>query len=134
MSPVTRLLVVDDSADTRTSLKLLLERAGYHVELAENGAHALEAQRRAPVQVLITDIFMPETDGLETITRFRHDYPRVKIIAMSGGGARLRGAPYLETAAVAGADALLRKPFDIKALLEALRRLAPLSPPPGSRA
>jgi CheY-like chemotaxis protein len=121
---MTRLLVVDDSADTRESMKLLLERAGYRVELAENGAQALAAQRRRAADVLITDIFMPETDGLETIEAFKREFPQVKIVAMSGGGVRVGGTVYLETARIAGADAMLRKPFEMKALLEALRALA----------
>ena len=122
-----RLIVADDNADTRQSLKLLLERAGYEVELAPDGGGALELQRRRPADVLITDIFMPETDGLETITAFRREFPRTRIIAMSGGGVRVKGEPYLETAATAGADATLQKPFDIKVLLRALQDLAPAS-------
>ncbi|MGQ0546544.1 MAG: response regulator, partial [Betaproteobacteria bacterium] len=74
-----RLLIADDDADTREALRLLLEREGYEVETAADGARALAAQRSRPAQVLITDIFMPESDGLETIARFRRDYPGVKI-------------------------------------------------------
>ena len=62
-----RLLVADDDADMRQSMRLLLERAGYEVGLAQNGAKALELQRTRPADVLITDIFMLESDGLETI-------------------------------------------------------------------
>jgi len=120
---VTRILVVDDSADTRQSMKLLLERAGYLVELAENGVRALERQRQQAAQVLVTDIFMPEADGLETIEAFRREFPAVKIVAMSGGGLRVGHERYLETAGVAGAHAMLRKPFDIKVLLQALGQL-----------
>jgi len=119
----TRLLVADDDADTRHSMKLLLERAGYEVELAENGTQALQQQRERPADVLITDIFMPETDGLETIQRFRREFPQVRIIAMSGGGVHVKGEKYLATAGIAGADAILRKPFQTKHLLETLRSL-----------
>jgi CheY-like chemotaxis protein len=125
---MTRLLVVDDSADMRESMKLLLERAGYRVELAGNGTEALAAQRRRAADVLITDIFMPEADGLETIEAFKREFPQVKILAMSGGGVRVGGAVYLETARVAGADAMLRKPFEMKVLLQALQELAPRPP------
>lgn len=132
----TRLLIADDDPDTRLSLKLLLERAGYEIELAPNGSQALELQRSRPVDVLITDIFMPETDGLETIESFRRDFPNVAIIAMSGGaGPLIDSAVYLDTAGIAGADAVLRKPFDVKSLLRALRSIRPdrASPPPASR-
>ncbi len=119
-----RLLVVDDNDDMRQSMKRLLERFGYHVELAANGARAIEMQGRVDAQVLITDIFMPDTDGLETIKQFRSQYPAVRIIAMSGGGGTLREADYLSTASVAGADAVLRKPFSPDNLLQALTDIA----------
>jgi CheY-like chemotaxis protein len=123
-----RVLVADDSADMRESLKLVLERAGYEVRLAADGSHALEMQRAAPCDVLITDIFMPECDGLETITGFRREFPAVKIIAMSGGGLRIvRGQQYLQTAQAAGADATLNKPFDPKSLLQVLQDFASTS-------
>jgi CheY-like chemotaxis protein len=109
-----RLLIADDSADMRESLKLVAD-----------GTRALEMQRAQPADVLITDIFMPERDGLETITSFRREFPQTRIVAMSGGGLRIGGKLYLETAGIAGADAVLRKPFDPKSLLELLRSLAP---------
>ena len=116
-----RLLVVDDNEDMRHTMKRLLERLGYEVEIAANGAHALEMQSRVAADVLITDIFMPDTDGLETINLFKASFPHVKIIAMSGGGASIREADYLSTASVVGADAVLRKPFSKESLLAALQ-------------
>src|SRR5688572_31645584 len=85
-----RLLVVDDNEDMRQTMKRLLERLGYEVEVAANGARALEIQHKVAADVLITDIFMPDTDGLETINHFKASFPHVKIIAMSGGGASIR--------------------------------------------
>jgi CheY-like chemotaxis protein len=121
-----RLLVTDDSADMRESMRLLLERAGYQVTLAENGQHAFELHQRQAADLLITDIFMPEADGLETIALFKRKFPRVRIVAMSGGGVRVTGAGnYLQTAAAAGADAVLEKPFDTGALLDLVRSLVP---------
>jgi CheY-like chemotaxis protein len=117
------LLVVDDNEDMRQSMKRLLERFGYEVRIASNGTEALEVQRSANAEVLITDIFMPDTDGLETINQFRATFPDVRIIAMSGGGASIREADYLSTATVVGADAVLRKPFSMESLLEALKGL-----------
>lgn len=118
-----RLLVVDDNEDMRQSMKRLLEHFGYHVDIADNGARALEMQPTVAADVVITDIFMPDTDGLETINQFKATFPHVKIIAMSGGGAALREADYLSTASVAGADAVLRKPFSKESLLETLKGL-----------
>jgi CheY-like chemotaxis protein len=124
VAALRRLLVVDDNEDMRQSMKRLLEHLGYEVRVASNGRHALEMQREAASDVLISDIFMPDTDGLETIKQFREAFPGMKIIAMSGGGASLE-ADYLSTASVVGADAILRKPFSKESLLKALEDLAP---------
>jgi CheY-like chemotaxis protein len=120
-SGAARLLVVDDNPDTCESMKLLLERAGYDVAVAQNGARALDAQRARPASILITDIFMPEVDGLETISRFRREFPAVGIIAMTGGGMGFNRENYLLSADVAGADAVLRKPFEKGVLLQTLQ-------------
>jgi CheY-like chemotaxis protein len=119
-----RLLVADDDSDMRQSMRLLLERAGYEVELAPDGAAALESQRARACDVLITDIFMGESDGLEAIDKFRSEFPEVKIIAMSGGSKRFPGDRYLQTASLAGADAVLLKPFKIDELLGMLHKLS----------
>jgi CheY-like chemotaxis protein len=121
---VTRVLVVDDNADMRLTMKLLLEMEGYEVELAANGREALEVQRACRAHVLITDLFMPDADGFETIERFRKEFPEIRIIAMSGGGrSRAMRTDHLPVASVIGAHATLRKPFPIEKLLEALRSI-----------
>jgi len=117
-----RLLVVDDDADMRLTLKLALEIAGYGVEVAANGKEALEAQRRQPADVLITDIFMPDADGFEAIDAFRKEFPATRIIAVSGG-AQFTKRDYLPDAELAGADATLQKPFDVDKLLALLKNL-----------
>jgi CheY-like chemotaxis protein len=122
MSGMVRVLVVDDNADMRDSLRFLLDRCGYDAEAARDGQQALEVHRRRPVEVLLTDIYMPLSDGIEAIQAFRREFPSVKIVAMSGGGTRVRGS-YLGVASDIGADATLQKPFEFDALLEALDRL-----------
>jgi CheY-like chemotaxis protein len=119
-----RLLVADDDADMRQSMRLLLERVGHEVELAADGADALNLQRGRACDILITDIFMGEADGLEAIENFRHEFPAVRIIAMSGGSRRFSGDSYLATARLAGADAVLLKPFEIDELLGMLNKLS----------
>ncbi|MGE5638607.1 MAG: response regulator [Clostridia bacterium] len=119
---MTRILVVDDSADMRESLRRLLASSGYDAEAARDGLQALEVQRRRPAAVLITDIYMPLGDGIETIAAFRREFPRTKIIAMSGGGRLVKGS-YLGLAGDIGADATLEKPFEFDALLEVFSRL-----------
>jgi CheY-like chemotaxis protein len=118
-----RVLVVDDDRDTRETLKVLLEAEGYAVELAADGREALLAQCARPFHAVITDIFMPVSEGLETISAIRSRFPGTCIIAVSGGGTTVRNPAYLEFADVAGADATLRKPVDPEALFDLLRRL-----------
>ena len=117
-----RLLVVDDDADMRLTLKLALELAGYDVDEAANGREALEKQRSQPADVVITDIFMPDSDGFEAIDAFRRQFPRTKIVVVSGG-AQFSKRDYLPDAELMGVDATLQKPFDVDTLLGVLRTL-----------
>jgi DNA-binding response OmpR family regulator len=120
--PATRILVVDDDRDTRESLKLILEAAGYRVATARDGSEALRLQEAHPADAVITDIFMPVAEGLETIKEIRSRFPPTTIIAVSGGGTAMRNPAYLETAGIAGADATLRKPVAPDELLAVLRK------------
>ena len=117
-----RVLVVDDNPDMRSFVKIVLERAGFEAQVAADGERALELQREHPAEVLITDIFMPERDGIELIQQFKSMFRQVKIIAMSGGGQVAR-QDYLPVAADLGADAVLHKPFAAETLLNTLRDL-----------
>jgi CheY-like chemotaxis protein len=118
-----RILVVDDDGEMREAVARILREAGYEVELAPDGDAAIEAQRARPADVVITDVFMPTRDGLETIQHLRNEYPSVGIIAMTGGSPTGRIDEYLRVAKVAGANATLRKPFAAQTLLESLSAL-----------
>jgi CheY-like chemotaxis protein len=114
-----RVLIVDDDADMRLSLKLALEMAGYAIEVAADGREALVIQKQRPADILITDIFMPESDGFEVIDAVRRAFPQTRIIVVSGG-ARLAKREYLLDAALMDVDAVLPKPFDVETLLRTL--------------
>ena len=114
-----RVLVVDDRGDTLGFVRLGLERAGYTVDVAESGSQALELQQRHAADVLITDIFMPDMDGIEIIDRIKAHYPHTRVIAMSGGG-RTMADNYLHLASKVGADWVLAKPFSREDLAEAI--------------
>lgn len=117
-----RVLVVDDNPDMRSFVKIVLERAGFEAQVAADGQRALELQREHPADVLITDIFMPERDGIELIQQFKSMFRQVKIIAMSGGG-QVSRKDYLPVAADLGAEAVLQKPFSAETLLKTLQDL-----------
>jgi CheY-like chemotaxis protein len=117
-----RVLVVEDRPDILELMLLSLEGAGFEVEAALNGREALEVQQRRAADVVITDIFMPEMDGIETIDRIRAEYPDTRIIAMSCGADDKQD--YLKVARQIGADATLAKPFATADLLQLVWRLA----------
>ena len=117
-----RVLIADDNAEFAAVLQLALEADGYDVDVAFDGRAALEAQRRQPADILITDLVMPERDGFETLTSFRAEFPKTKVVVVSGQG-RLHTPRYLFAAELMGADAVLQKPFDVTHLLQILKDL-----------
>jgi len=123
LTKVMRVLVVDDNPDMRSFVKIVLERAGFEAEVAADGQRALDLQRERPADVLITDIFMPELDGLELIQQFKSRFPGIKVVAISGGGQGTK-VNYLYVAAEIGAEAVLRKPFSTATLVRTLQELA----------
>jgi CheY-like chemotaxis protein len=117
-----RILIIDDNEAMRAVLSDLLTQAGYETVEAASGRAAVQVQRERPAELLITDIFMPETDGLEVILHFRQEFPAVKIIAVSGGGSRGM-VELLGVARKMGAQRALIKPFSLEELLEAVAEL-----------
>jgi CheY-like chemotaxis protein len=117
---MAHILIIDDEDQFRKMLRQMLERADYEVREAADGEQGLQLFRQQPVDLVITDIFMPEKEGIETIFELRRDFPDVKIIAISGGG-RVGGLQYLKYAEGAGADHVLIKPFERRELLQAIQ-------------
>ena len=114
-----RLLLVDDDAAVRDAFGIVLEMAGYHVTRAATAAAALSAQKRMPVDLVITDIVMPDMDGLELIRVLAELHPELPIIALSGGG-DFGGLLYLDLARRFGARIALAKPCAPKEVLDAI--------------
>lgn len=123
---MTRLLIIDDDEELRSLIKEGLRAAGFDVVDAPNGKAGLALQRAHAADLVITDIFMPGQEGLETIYALRREFPAARVIAISGGGYRMKH-DYLEVARDLGADACLRKPFEVRELLEAVERVLNLS-------
>ena len=100
-------------------LSEMLRRIGYEVHAEPNGLNALRRLKEFDIKFVMTDLLMPEKDGLETIQEIRTKMPNVKIVAMSGGG-RLNKCDYLQMARKLGADSTLSKPFSRDELKAAL--------------
>lgn len=117
--PMAVILIIDDDPDMRDILKVTLESAGHKVTLAADGREGVQQYRAAPHDLVITDLFMPEQEGLETIKQLRMEFPDVSIIAISG---RPTGGTMLTVAERLGAKAVLQKPFLPKQLLETVEQ------------
>ena len=118
---MARILVIDDDAAVRAGLVRILERAGHLVEVAGNGLEALRIFDVEAADLIITDINMPEMDGIEIILESQRRWPGVPVIAISGGG-RMPRELLLQNADVLGAVESLPKPFEIAEVLGAVER------------
>ena len=118
-----RVLVIDDDDGVRDMLQCMLEREGYEVSVAGDGQDAEKWFQQKRFDLVITDILMPEKEGIQTIIDLRKVCPQTKIIAISGGGV---GGPehYLKSAQSFGANRIFAKPFDCDDMLTAIRELS----------
>ena len=116
------ILVIEDDESVRSIVQLMLVQMGHTAEGAVNGIEGLEKARARPFDLIITDLIMPEKEGIETIQELRKTHPELKIIAMSGGG-RVGANDYLPLAKLLGASLTLRKPFDRGQLAAAIKEV-----------
>ena len=119
-----KILVIDDDLLIRCTLARILESCGHEVATAADGLRGMAAFRSAPPDLVITDILMPEQEGIETIRQMRRERPHTKIVAISGGG-QPHGFDILTMARRLGADDVIAKPFGAEELLGSVGRLAP---------
>ena len=117
-----RILLIDDDDQLRGGLRQMMESAGYTVIEARNGRDGMQQYRNAPPDLIITNLLMPEQEGLETIRQLRDTDPNVKIIAISGGIPN-DSLDILQVARQFGAQKTLRKPFSRDELLAAIQEV-----------
>lgn len=115
--PGKTILIIDDNNETRKMLRNLLEEASYRVVEAQNGRIGLEKFMTHHIDLVLTDLFMPEKDGLEVIMECKKNQPAIKIFAFTGGSGRI-GWDCLALAAPLGADYTFREPIDHQLLLD----------------
>ncbi len=117
-----RILVIDDEQLVRTMLRMTLEEAGYAVAEAADGDEGIRLYNEKGADVIITDLVMPEKEGIETILELKKKHPDVKIIAISGGG-RVKPENYLTVAKSMGVRHAFAKPVEKEVLLRAVAEL-----------
>ena len=120
---MARILIIDDEPDLREAIKVALERMGHQIDAAENGDQGLAAVRSRAFDLVVTDVLMPEVDGLVVIQTINRERPDLRILAMSGGGSRVPATYNLTVADKFGADAVLPKPFGVEELENVVTRL-----------
>lgn len=117
-----KILLIDDDKHFREMFAELLRRNNYEVIEASDGKYAIQSVINHEPQLIITDIIMPEKEGIETIIDLKRKYQYLKIIAISGGG-RTNAVDNLKSAALLGADKTLEKPFENKEILKIIEEL-----------
>ncbi|MDV7338267.1 response regulator [Terasakiella sp. A23] len=120
---MAKLLIVDDDMSILLIMKTALAEASFQVQSAESGADALKMLKKSKYDLLITDILMPEIDGLAVIDEAIAENPDISILAISGGGADKDGGDLLDAALTSGADAILQKPFRPDELVRTVKAL-----------
>lgn len=118
---MAHILIVDDDDDVRDMLHQMIERAGYRVSTANNGQEALKFPALEEVDLVITDLLMPEMEGIEFIRLLRGDHPHMAVIAISGGNRYVLPTSQLRVAKHLGAHLTLTKPVSRVELLEAIQ-------------
>jgi CheY-like chemotaxis protein len=118
---MARILIIDDSPDVRLTLRTALESVGHAVTEAADGIEGIKRFSAEPSQLVITDILMPNKEGLETIRDLRKINQDLKIVAISGGS-RANAVDFLNYAKSLGADMTLRKPIRMDDLYSAVDR------------
>lgn len=118
-----RILVIEDDEFVRDAVRRMCEWLGHRVAEAPEGRAALRMEDADPADVILTDIYMPGMEGVETIREIRRRRPEAKVIAMSGGGGGLGPSDSLRMAQILGAQRTLLKPFDREELRVALEKV-----------
>lgn len=118
---MAKILVIEDDEQFREMLAQMLEQAGHQVETAANGVLGLMQFRQSPPDLVITDILMPEKDGIDVIIDMKREQDDVRIIAISGGRRTITPQFNLDSAALIGVRQTLTKPFNREQLLQAIQ-------------
>lgn len=118
-----KIVVIDDDIQCNRMICRILENAGYEVRAAFNGVEGLKMVRQERPDLMITDLYMPEKEGLATIRELRQTDEKIRILAISGGSLNINIADMLDAAEMFGADAIMAKPFHLETFLLTVKGL-----------
>ncbi len=119
---MAKILIIEDDLAFGKMLSVVLKRAGYEVYSASDGEAGMEQFKKLKCDLVVTDIYMPEKEGIEIIREIKEESPDTKIIAISGGG-KSGEFIYLKFAGELGADLTFQKPFDHDEIVQAVKKL-----------
>lgn len=117
-----KVLLIEDDYELRELLTIVLERECLFVEGAENGIEGVKKFRESPFDLVVTDIIMPEKEGIETIVELKEIQSDVKIMAISGGG-QIEADEYLGMASNFGVEKALAKPFEMEVFVNCVKEI-----------
>ncbi|NIP60338.1 MAG: response regulator [Gemmatimonadetes bacterium] len=120
---MANIIIIDDEDVLRLTMRKILERVGHQVRDAGNGDEGIRLHRESPAELVITDLYMPGKEGIETIQELKDAEPDLPILAVSGGSAVMNAENTLADAELLGADAILPKPFSVDQLRDAVTEL-----------
>lgn len=122
-----KIVVIDDDIKCNQMICRILNNEGYEVRAAVNGAEGLKMFMEERPDLVITDLYMPEKDGLETIMELRRAHEKIRILAISGGSLNINIEEMLSAAEIFGADAIMAKPFHLETFLHRVKGLLEFS-------
>lgn len=120
---MANILVVDDEENVRFVIRETLEQDAHSVVEAGSGREALEVLEQGPTELVITDLVMPDKNGIDLILELKNRYPDLQILAISGGGGLNSKFDYIPIAELIGAKSVMRKPFNLVELRDAVNEL-----------
>jgi len=117
---MAHILVIDDQADIRFILETFFKNEGHRVDTAGDGKAGMRLVELNHYDLVITDVVMPEMDGLEVITAIKRKFPTIRVIVMTGGTLKLDKDLLMTMAKTMRADMVVDKPLDLKKLKAAV--------------
>jgi CheY-like chemotaxis protein len=120
---MSHILVIDDEETIRAIIRLVLEKDGHKVDEAENGGSGLKLVELHPYDLVITDMIMPDVDGIEVISSLKKNHPQIKTIVITGGSVMNEKEYLMKIGTLMNVNCVLPKPFRPEELLATVKEV-----------